>query len=61
MELVCSSNSTDINENENGNTDELTGEYVPPSDSGTESEVEEGRVKRKRAVFAKEEERLIIF
>ena len=59
MKLVCSSNSTDVNENENGNTDELTGEYVPPSDSGTESEVEEGRVKRKRTVFAKEEERLI--
>ena len=51
MKLVCSSNSTDVNGNENGNTDELTGEYVPPSDSGTESEVEEGRVKRKRQLL----------
>ena len=47
MKPVCSSNSTDVNENEDGNTDELTGEYLPPSDSGTESEIEEGRVKRK--------------
>ena len=59
MNLVCSSNTTDVNENEDKNMDDLKGKYIPPLDWRTESEVEEGRTKIKRRVFGKEEETLI--
>ena len=59
MNLVCSSNTTDVNENEDKNMDDLKGKYIPPLDWRTESEVEEGRAKIKRRVFGKEEETLI--
>ena len=59
MKPVCSSNPIETNENEDGYMDDLTGEYILPSDSQTESEVEEGRAKRKKAVFAEENERLV--